>query len=243
MGRLLVIIPTYNEIENIDAIISKVLSLTIDVHILIVDDGSPDGTGNAVKTKQLEFPEKIHLLERAKKSGLGTAYIAGFKWALEHDYTCVAEMDADFSHPPEKLIEMYQTCSNKIADVAIGSRYIKGGGVVNWPMIRLLLSRGASIYVQLITGMGIKDPTAGFVCYNRKVLENLNLDHIIFTGYAFQIEMKYAVYLLGYKMKEIPILFPDRVKGKSKMNIYIVKEALTGVLKMRFGRSKKDYIH
>lgn len=243
MGRPLVIIPTYNEIENIHAIVGAVLELPVAFDILIVDDGSPDGTGQAVKELITRHPDRIHLLERNEKSGLGRAYIAGFKWALQRSYSAVAEMDADFSHPPAKLIELYETLNNHTADVAVGSRYVKGGGVVNWPFTRLLLSRGASIYVQCITGMRVKDPTAGFVCYSRKVLESINLDAIRFVGYAFQIEMKYAANILGFRIAEIPITFPDRVRGKSKMNIFIIKEALSGVFFMRFFRSKKDYGH
>lgn len=242
MATLLVIIPTYNEIENIEAIITAVLVLPIAAHILIVDDGSPDGTGSLVKKLITKNENRLYLIERSGKSGLGTAYIEGFKWALQRDYDAVAEMDADFSHPPEKLIELYQAVNTHSTDIAIGSRYIRGGNVQNWPFERLFLSRGASLYVQLITGMHVKDPTAGFICYSRQVLEKLNLDHILFTGYAFQIEMKFASHLLGFRIKEIPILFKDREKGKSKMNIFIVKEALSGVLKMRFLRSKKDYL-
>lgn len=240
-NRLLVIIPTYNEIENIESILLTIMQLAIPVEALVVDDGSPDGTATAVKNLQHQFPNRIHILERTAKSGLGRAYIAGFKWALDRNYEYIAEMDADFSHPPEKLIELYNACTTKIADLSIGSRYIKGGGVINWPKSRLYLSRGASIYVRLITGMNIKDPTAGYVCYSRHVLNSINLDNIRFIGYAFQIEMKYAAHRLGFKMKEIPIKFPDRIRGKSKMNIYIIKEALSGVLTMRFLRSVSDY--
>jgi len=238
---LLVIIPTYNEIENIESIVQTIMRLNIPVHVLVVDDGSPDGTAAVVKNMQVQFPNRIFILERSTKSGLGRAYIAGFKWALERNYEYIAEMDADFSHPPEKLVELYETCKNKLADLSIGSRYIKGGGVINWPKSRLYLSKGASIYVQLFTGMNVKDPTAGYVCYSRNVLNSIKLDNIRFIGYAFQIEMKYAAHRLGFKMKEIPILFPDRIRGKSKMNIFIIKEALSGVLTMRFLRSADDY--
>lgn len=243
MNTLLTIIPTYNEIENIQSILSEILILDLDVHVLVVDDGSPDGTAQAVKSMKEKYPERIHLLEGTQKSGLGRAYIKGFKWALERNYSYIAEMDADFSHPPQKLMDLYQCCHSGMADLSIGSRYIKGGGVVNWPKFRLALSRGASAYVRMITGMKVKDPTAGFVCYTRKVLEHIDLDHIQFIGYAFQIEMKYAAYLLNYKMKEIPITFPDRLKGTSKMNVSIIKEALLGVIYMRFFKSKKDYIN
>jgi dolichol-phosphate mannosyltransferase len=217
------------------------MNLPIDVHVLVVDDGSPDGTADAVLRMKESLPQRIHLIQRTKKSGLGTAYIAGFKWALQNEYAFIAEMDADFSHPPANLVDLYNCCNSGRADIAIGSRYIKGGGVVNWPKSRLALSKGASIYVRMITGMKVKDPTAGFVCYSRKVLESINLDHIQFVGYAFQIEMKFAAKLLGFKMEEIPITFPDRQKGSSKMNILIVREALIGVIYMKFFKSKKDY--
>lgn len=241
MNTLLVIIPTYNEIENIHSIIKTVLHLPLNVHVLIVDDGSPDGTGQAVKKMKEEDSERIHIIERKQKSGLGTAYIAGFKWALDKNYNYIAEMDADFSHPPEKLVELYNLCKSGKADLVIGSRYILGGGVQNWPTSRLALSKGASAYVRMVTGMKIMDPTAGFVCYTRKVLSSINLDSIQFIGYAFQIEMKYAASLLGFKLLEIPIIFPDRRLGKSKMNILIVREGFLGVLYMKFFKSKKDY--
>ncbi len=241
MNTLLVIIPTYNEIENIESIVSETLKLPLDIHVLVVDDGSPDGTATAVLAMKNSHPDKIHLIQRTSKNGLGTAYITGFKWALQQNYPYIAEMDADFSHPPHKLVELFQNCHSGKSDIAIGSRYVKGGGVVNWPKSRLFLSKGASLYVRLITGMNIKDPTAGFVCYSQKVLKEINLDHIQFIGYAFQIEMKYASFLLGFRLDEIPISFPDRLKGKSKMNILIIREALFGVLYMRFFKSKKDY--
>lgn len=240
-SRKLVIIPTYNEIENIDSIIRAVFAQPTQFNILIVDDGSPDGTANIVRSLQAEFNERLFLMERKAKSGLGTAYIAGFRWALDQNYDYILEMDADFSHPPEKLNEFVAACESGKADLIVGSRYVKGGAVVNWPWLRLILSRGASLYVQLITGMGIRDATAGFVCYKREVLESINLDQIRFVGYAFQIEMKYAAYRLGFKLKEIPIIFPDRLKGKSKMNILIIREALTGVFAMRFLHSYKRY--
>jgi len=238
----LVIIPTYNEIENIEAILRAVMERPVMFDVLVVDDGSPDGTAAKVKELQLEFPGRIYLMERSEKNGLGTAYIAGFKWALEGGYQYIGEMDADFSHPPEKLDELSQVLETNLADVSVGSRYIKDGGVINWPISRLLLSRSASFYVQWITGMNVQDPTAGFAFYKREVLENIDLDQIRFVGYAFQIEMKYAAHRLGYRVKEVPIIFPDRAKGKSKMNIFIVREALTGVFAMRFFRSYKRYI-
>ena len=242
MSKKIVIIPTYNEIENIEAIINAVLEQPSKFDILIVDDGSPDGTGNEVKRLQKINEGRLHLLERSGKSGLGTAYIAGFKWCLGNSYDFILEMDADFSHPPIKLNELLEKCETGESDVSVGSRYIDGGGVVNWPTSRLALSKGASLYVRLFTGMDVKDPTAGFVCYSRKVLEAINLDQIKFVGYAFQIEMKYASYRLGFKIKEVPIIFQDRQKGKSKMNIFIIREALTGVFAMRFLHSYKRYV-
>jgi len=242
VSKKIVIIPTYNEIENIEAIINAVLEQPSKFDILIVDDGSPDGTGNEVKRLQKINEGRLHLLERSGKSGLGTAYIAGFKWCLGNNYDFILEMDADFSHPPIKLNELLEKCETGESDVSVGSRYIDGGGVVNWPTSRLALSKGASLYVRLFTGMDVKDPTAGFVCYSRKVLEAINLDQIKFVGYAFQIEMKYASYRLGFKIKEVPIIFQDRQKGKSKMNIFIIREALTGVFAMRFLHSYKRYV-
>lgn len=242
VSKKIVIIPTYNEIENIEAIINAVLEQPSKFDILIVDDGSPDGTGNEVKRLQKINAGRLHLLERSGKSGLGTAYIAGFKWCLGNSYDFILEMDADFSHPPIKLNELLEKCETGESDVSVGSRYIDGGGVVNWPTSRLALSKGASLYVRLFTGMDVKDPTAGFVCYSRKVLEAINLDQIKFVGYAFQIEMKYASYRLGFKIKEVPIIFQDRQKGKSKMNIFIIREALTGVFAMRFLHSYKRYV-
>ncbi len=234
MSDSLVIIPTYNEKENISDIIDAVLALEKDFHVLIVDDGSPDGTGQIVKDKQKHLPKQLHLLERKGKLGLGTAYIAGFKWGLENGYDYIFEMDADFSHPPQKLLELYSACHNQGADMAVGSRWIKDGDVKNWTTDRIILSRGASIYVQLMTFMPVKDPTAGFVCYTRKVLETMDLDKIKFIGYAFQIEMKYAIHSLGFKIQEIPITFIDREKGVSKMSMKIFKEAIVGVLQMRW---------
>lgn len=235
MSDSLVIIPTYNEIENIEPMIRKVFSLALPFHLLIVDDGSPDGTANKVKELMEEFKGRLFILERKGKLGLGTAYIAGFKWALQGSYEYIFEMDCDFSHPPEKLVELHEACTNK-GDVAVGSRYVKGGSVDNWPFHRLLISRGAGIYVSLVLGLGVKDATAGFVCYRRRVLEKLNLDGIKFIGYAFQIEMKYKSKKAGFKIVEVPIRFADRLYGVSKMSMNIFKEAFLGVLKMRFSR-------
>ncbi len=229
----LVIIPTYNEKENIEKIIRKVLSLPGGFHLLIVDDGSPDGTGNIVKGLQQEFPGTIHLLERSGKQGLGRAYIAGFQYALQHpQYQYIFEMDADFSHNPDDLIRLHEACVNG-ADMAIGSRYVRGGKLVNWPWDRKFISRGGAIYTQVITWMPVADPTAGFVCYTRKVLDTLPLDKVQFVGYAFQIEMKYRAWKLGFKIKEVPITFIDRTEGQSKMSKGIVQEAIYGVWKMR----------
>ena len=228
----LVIIPTYNEKENIEKIIRKVFSLDGAFHILIVDDGSPDGTATIVKDLQKEFPTQLHLAERSGKQGLGTAYIHGFKWALTHGYQYIFEMDADFSHNPDDLPRLHDACRNG-ADVAVGSRYVPGGKVVNWPADRIFISKGASIYTRLITFMPVKDTTAGFVCYKRAVLEALPLDKVRFIGYAFQIEMKYRAWKAGFKIKEVPITFVDRKEGVSKMSKGIVQEAIFGVWKMR----------
>lgn len=228
-----VIIPTYNEIENVERIIRNVMSLPRDFHILIVDDNSPDGTGDKVKVLQQEYAESLFLLERASKEGLGTAYISGFKWALARSYEYIFEMDADFSHNPNDLIRLYKACTKGDAEVAIGSRYVTGVNVVNWPMSRVLLSWGASKYVRLITGMDIHDTTAGFICYKRKVLEGINLDKIKFVGYAFQIEMKFKAYLSKFKITEVPVIFTDRTKGVSKMSKGIISEAVFGVLGMK----------
>lgn len=230
----LVIIPTYNEKENIERIILKVLSLAGGFHILIVDDGSPDGTAQIVKKLQQSYPEHLHLLERSGKLGLGTAYIAGFKWGLNKGYEYIFEMDADFSHNPDDLIRLYQACVNG-ADVAVGSRYTRGGKVVNWPWDRIFISKGGALYTRIITWMPVKDPTAGFICYTRKVLSTIPLDKVQFIGYAFQIEMKYRAWKLGFKIEEVPITFIDRKEGQSKMSKGIVQEAMYGVWKMRKG--------
>lgn len=229
----IVIIPTYNEIENISKIIQAVLDLEGDYNLLIIDDGSPDGTAAAVKELMRNHPDRIYLIERAGKQGLGTAYITGFKWSLQQGYEYIFEMDADFSHNPVDLNRLYQECISGHADVAVGSRYVQGGRVENWPLNRILISYGASVYVRLITWMPVKDCTAGFVCYSRKVLEGINLDSIRFIGYAFQIEMKYRAWKKGFKIREIPITFIDRKEGQSKMTKGIVKEAILGVWKMR----------
>ncbi len=231
--KALIIIPTYNEIENIKGIVKAVLSQNTSYHILVIDDGSPDGTADAVKELQQEYQERIALIQRPQKSGLGTAYITGFKYGIEHKYDYLIEMDADFSHEPSKVPYLIQACKQG-ADVAVGSRYIKGGGIKDWPMDRLILSYGASLFVRAITWMPVKDTTAGFVCYKRSVLETMRLDEVRFVGYAFQIEMKYTLYRLGYKIIEVPITFKDRVLGDSKMDTSIVKEAILGVIGMRF---------
>jgi len=228
----LVIIPTYNEKENIAAIIKAVFSLDEGFHVLIVDDGSPDGTAAIVKEMQAQFPESLFIIERTGKLGLGTAYIAGFKWALERNYAFIFEMDADFSHNPKDLIRLHKACESG-ADMSVGCRYTKGGKVVNWPWDRIFISKGGALYTQLITWMPIKDPTAGFVCYTQKVLASLPLDEIQFIGYAFQIEMKYRTWKAGFKITEVPITFIDRTEGVSKMSKGIVKEAMMGVWKMK----------
>lgn len=230
----IILIPTYNEIENIEKIIRKVFSLPEPFHILVIDDGSPDGTAHKVKELQNEFTDQLFILERNGKQGLGKAYIAGFKWSIERKYDFIFEMDADFSHNPDDLIQLYDACKNNGADVSVGSRYVKGGKVVNWPFNRIFISYGASVYVRLITWMPVKDCTAGFVCYKREVLEAIDLDKIKFIGYAFQIEMKYTAWRKGFKIKEVPITFVDRTEGVSKMSKGIVKEAILGVWKMKF---------
>ena len=230
----LVVIPTYNEKENITRILQAIFGLGEGFHVLVIDDGSPDGTAAIVKSLQHSYNGQLFIEERKGKLGLGTAYIHGFKWAIARGYAFIFEMDADFSHNPEDLPRLYQACKNEGADVAIGSRYIKGGGVVNWPRNRIALSKGASLYTRMITWMPVRDPTAGFVCYKKEVLEAINLDEIRFVGYAFQIEMKFAAWKLGYKIKEVPIIFQDRTHGNSKMNKGIVKEGILGVLKLRW---------
>jgi dolichol-phosphate mannosyltransferase len=229
-----IIIPTYNEIGNIEKMVRKVFSLSKDFHLLIIDDGSPDGTAQKVKDLQSEFNGRLFIIERKGKLGLGTAYIAGFHWALERSYQYIFEMDCDFSHNPEDLIRLYSACSSGTTDVAVGSRYVKGGGFVNWPADRIFISKGASYYVNFITWMGVKDPTAGFICYKRKVLETIDLDKIQFVGYAFQIEMKFAAKKLGFKITEVPIIFTEREVGVSKMNRNIIKEGIIGVLKIQW---------
>ena len=241
MHENLVIIPTYNEKENIEKIIRKVFSLETLFDILIIEDNSPDGTGEIVKRLQLEFPDQLHIYERAGKLGLGTAYIEGFKWALARPYQYIFEMDADFSHNPEDLINIRNACVKGGADMAIGSRYISGVNVVNWPMGRVLISYFASVYVRFISRMAVRDATAGFVCYSRKVLETINLDKIRFKGYAFQIEMKFTTWKYGFHIVEVPIIFTDRKEGSSKMNGGIVYEAMWGVVKMKLTSFFRSY--
>ena len=237
----LIIIPTYNEKENIEKIILKVFSLDVDFDILIVDDGSPDGTANIVKEIQKSFPKKLHIVERTGKLGLGTAYIFGFKWALKNNYDYIFEMDADFSHNPDDLIRLYKACHEEKGDVAIGSRYIKGVNIVNWPMSRLLMSFFASKYVKIITGMPIHDSTAGFKCYKRSVLEKINLEKIQFVGYAFQIEMKFTAWKYGFNVVEVPVIFTDRQEGASKMSGGIFFEAFFGVMQMKIKSYFKNW--
>ena len=233
MSNALVVIPTYNEIENIEPLLRDIILLQRDFDILVVDDNSPDGTSALVEKLIIEYPDNIFLLKRTSKLGLGTAYIAGFKWALKRHYDFIFEMDADFSHNPKDLLRLYSACENENCDMAIGSRYVTGVNVVNWPMNRVLLSWGASRYVRWITGMKIDDTTAGFICYRRHVLEAINLDAIKFVGYAFQIEMKFKTYLSKFKIKEVPVIFTDRTKGTSKMSKGIISEAIFGVLAMK----------
>lgn len=240
MSDSLVIIPTYNEKENIEKIIRKVFSLSQPFDVLIIDDGSPDGTADIVKTLQKEFDQQLFIEERAGKQGLGTAYIYGFKWALQRSYTYIFEMDADFSHNPDDLLRLREACVNG-ADVSIGSRYVKGVNVVNWPMGRVLMSYFASMYVRLVTGIDIQDATAGFKCYRKKVLETIALDKIKFVGYAFQIEMKFTAIKFGFKVVEVPIIFTDRTEGTSKMSTRIFREAFFGVIQMKISSWFKNY--
>lgn len=233
-AKSLVIIPTYNERENIEAITGAVLGLPGNFDVLVVDDNSPDGTAELVCKAMKRYPERLFLEVRKSKDGLGKAYIHGFRWALARDYELIFEMDADFSHNPEDLIRLQQACVINGADLSVGSRYVQGVNVVNWPLQRVLLSLGASLYVRMITGMKVADPTAGFVCYRRRVLEAINLDSIQFVGYAFQIEMKYKTFLKGFSIQEVPIIFKDREKGKSKMSGHIIQEAIWGVLTMKW---------
>jgi dolichol-phosphate mannosyltransferase len=237
----LVIIPTYNEIENIEAMIRKVFSLPLSFDLLIVDDGSPDGTAQKVQTLQEEYPQRLFLEQRKGKLGLGTAYIHGFKYAIAKNYDFVFEMDADFSHNPDDLVRLYKACKEEGVDVAIGSRYITGVNVVNWPIERVLMSYFAGKYVRFITGMPIADPTAGFKCYRIEVLKTIHLDKIKFVGYAFQIEMKFQAWKYGFKLKEIPIIFTERERGKSKMSFKIFKEAFLGVITLKINSLFKNY--
>jgi dolichol-phosphate mannosyltransferase len=237
----LVIIPTYNEKENVVKIIEAVFALPMLFEVLIVDDGSPDGTANLVKALQIRYPNTLHLVERTGKLGLGTAYIRGFRWGIERGYDYICEMDADFSHRPTDLMRLVEACETQAADMSVGSRYVRGGDVKNWTTDRIILSYGASWYVRLMTGMPVKDPTAGFVCYRRRVLETMDLDKIRFIGYAFQIEMKFATRTLGFKIVEIPITFVDRIEGVSKMNTSIFTEALRGVVQMRWASFFNSY--
>lgn len=237
----LVIIPTYNEKENIAAIINAVFDLQQGYHILVIDDGSPDGTASIVKEKMLQYPEQLFLEERKGKLGLGTAYIHGFKWGMAKSYQFIFEMDADFSHNPQDLERLYQACKYEGADVAVGSRYVPGGRTENWPLDRQLYSRGGALYTQLLTWMPVNDPTAGFVCYKKEVLEAINLDEIEFVGYAFQIEMKFVSWKLGFRIKELPITFIDRKIGHSKMSKGIIKEGVLGVLKIQWHSLFRNY--
>lgn len=238
----LVIIPTYNEKENIEAIINAVMNLPLSFHVLVIDDGSPDGTAEIV-TRLMDSPYngRLHMIQRTGKLGLGTAYITGFKWAIEHKYDYIFEMDADFSHNPDDLLKLYDACANQGADVAIGSRYVSGVNVVNWPMGRVLMSYFASKYVRFVLGVDIHDTTAGFKCYRRQVLETIELDKIRFKGYAFQIEMKFTAYKCGFTIKEVPIIFINRVLGTSKMSGGIFSEALLGVLQLKFNSLTRKY--
>ncbi len=241
MSNKLVIIPTYNEKENVEHIVRAVLDLPLECHLLIIDDNSPDGTAGIVTSLQNAYPGRLHLMERSGKLGLGTAYIKGFRWALENDYTYICEMDADFSHDPVDLPRLFRPCEEDRADVVIGSRYISGVNVVNWPIGRVLISYFASVYVRMITRMSVRDATAGFVCYHRKVLDTINLDRIRFKGYAFQIEMKFTAWKYGYRVHEVPIIFTDRREGNSKMSGGIVHEAVWGVIRLKVGSWFRNY--
>lgn len=241
MPLKLVIIPTYNELENIQKIISSVFSLPEEFHILVVDDGSPDGTAEIVKSLQSQYPGSLHIEERKGKLGLGTAYIHGFKWGIDKGYDYLFEMDADFSHNPKDLLKLYKACHEEGADLAIGSRYKTGVNVVNWPMGRVLMSYYASVYVRWVTNMPFHDSTAGFKCYKRRVLEHIDLDNIRFKGYAFQIEMKFTAWKMGFKVVEVPIIFTDRKEGTSKMSSGIFKEAFFGVIYLRLAALMKKY--
>lgn len=240
MSDALVIIPTYNEVENVELMLDTVMKVTSNYDILIVDDNSPDGTADIVKIKMAEFPNRVHILQRSGKLGLGTAYLRGFEWGLEREYQFFAEMDCDFSHNPSDLVRLREALVNG-SDVAVGSRYIEGGGVQNWPKNRVWLSKGASIYARIITGLKVHDTTAGFVCYRREFLENLDFSKITMLGYAFQIQMKYSAQLLKYKIVEIPILFKDRELGTSKLSSNIITEAIFGVLKLRINSFFDSY--
>ncbi len=242
MSDSLVIIPTYKEEENIKSIIVAIFALKKDFDILVIDDNSPDQTANIVKELMKNFPHRLHIMERAGKLGLGTAYISGFHYALERHYEYIFEMDADFSHNPRDLELLYKACDKDGNDMAIGSRYASGVNVVNWPMSRVLLSYFASIYVQIVTGMHIKDSTAGFVCYRKKVLQTINLDRVKFVGYAFQIEMKFTAWKFGFKIKEVPIIFTNRTLGESKMSTGIFSEAVFGIIRMKFRSYFKSYV-
>ena len=241
MQDVVVIIPTFNEIENISKMLETVMSLPVRFDVLVVDDNSPDGTAAAVRDAMRVYPERIFLEERRGKLGLGTAYIHGFKWALAQGYEYVIEMDADFSHNPKDLMKLYRACKEEGADVAIGSRYITGVNVVNWPMGRVLMSYYASAYVRIVTGMKLRDTTAGFVCYRRRVLENIGLDDIEFKGYAFQIEMKFTARQLGFRIEEVPIIFVNRVLGTSKMSSGIFSEAMFGVIRLKIDSWFRKY--
>ena len=243
MSDSIVIIPTYNEKENVENIIRAVFGLEKEFHILVIDDGSPDGTAAIVKGLMMEFPERLFIVERKGKLGLGTAYICGFKWGLEHGYRFIFEMDADFSHNPADLPRLYEACHAGGADVAVGSRYCNGVNVVNWPLGRVLMSYFASVYVRIVTGMDVRDTTAGFKCYRREVLETIELDKIHFKGYAFQVEMKFTAYKCGFRIVEVPIVFVNRVLGVSKMNSSIFGEALFGVLRLKWWSFFRKYPH